>query len=1180
MCASAWRPAMKAFKILGLLGTIILTVSCTLDDPKAPFSEGNASFDYKSFDASAEPAKANDDGLITSVTYRFEACLFDIRYRDIVQYHTFEVTRPGGEKSLVTSNQQGCIDWKHDVSFHFFGKPSYIEQRYVITPHNSIHQGQLILKAALNPRAVAYGLKQPLVFADLNKKRDLDVIPQEQVAGYLSDTSYSNFKVEMPSASLKFKSLPPSNGSTALEMELKGTPQFVLENQLGTPFLFKVERADVSVSSALFVRFPDGLIEKVADANLGNPVKVQYANEVLAAPFTFRVTRFPTRGELFLGLKLRLNNVSLETQSLDGDIPLAFRIGDVTEFSSSARAERRQDIQLNSSFLPLIEDETRWRITSSYFFDPMRIKYGGIVLQDESSSSRTVKMLVTACMKDPIFIKKPVLFRDFRVTSKLVDTKNRNRVSSSDLSTDGEVFETSDHSGCLRWSDSINHKYYESERFFIKQFTVTAVDGGSEKLLQAIVNPWNTGWLFAQDMVERSQSDIENQPVNGPRARLFLDGYRMNARGTDYKIDNQLNLYVKRKYNLLLYPKVLRHDSQAYGSMGNERLRDGLYLLRVALVKNFNQDAPDPRLYVNSWKKVVHVKGGVIATPITFDIQDLTMIGSRNKLIIEIQNINDDKVVFLPGQAHLPKPEKKVDQEKTLAKKDLVDTESGLVTNSYVGPFIPLYENPGSSMIESPELSMDSIIEEGESWKSELTEQLRADHSFPVYDQKYRLKSLKMTDASDLSWLAMENDTGNIRSLLNNLLSQGEKHPTAEMEVSSHLCRLWVDQFLPEMLQRFDREDSAQGFDRPLIDEESYDLYSQVFVSWCDSESARGHQVFSFDRKLVINELNQNRIRYNGGSSFNLNVSSNFRMDKGQGWQVRKNHSSDVSFSASAGFDTPFGGISAKRGESYSASESESYSMGRGSGLSYGSGAYLVVQHSIFRIGIEDYDQCLIVKPRFEMMEQLMDMHLRDFFPSEERGGFWSWLPFMSGDDDEDEANKRRIRQLIPDGRHLDLIDSGLRVCQNLQNPRPMEILENYYYITQHFTSGDMHDPTDLRNRLWLLQIRSARDFKVFLESVLNHNQLSDVANITNTPIHILSDSYSKFKEHLPAWPGLFTYYKYDPHVEEHCDPRQDMGDALVESFKQIAAGPFVYKDGHGIDFWNVFYCPQSRQNF
>lgn len=1170
---------MKVFKIILFLSFIHL-VSCTLEDPKAPFSEGNSSFDYKSFEATAEPNKATADGLIDSVTYRFEACFFDIRYRDLIQHHSFEVQKPNGDTSLVTSNQQGCIDWTHDISFHFFGRPSYIEQHYIIKPHNSIHQGQLILKAALNPRAVAFGLKQPLVFADLDKKTDLEVIPKNKVSAYLSDTSYNQFRVEMPSASLKFKTQPPSKGSTTLEMELKGHPQFVLENQLGTPFLFQVEQADINISTSLYVLFPNGQIEKIADAFNGRPTQVKYINGVLASPFHFQIERFPTKGELFLGLKLRLSNFSFETQSADADIPLAFRIGDVSELSPGASAERRHDIKLDSTSSTMNSDDTQWRTTANYFFDPMRIKYGGVVLQDESSSSRTVKMLVTACMKDPIFIKKPILFKNFNITSQLIDTKSKRQVSGSDLATDGQIQQSSDHAGCLRWSDSINHKYYESERFFIKQFTVKATEGGSKKILQAIVNPWNTGWLFAQDIVERSQSDIEDQPFNGPRARIFLDGYRMNARGTDYEIDNQLNLYVKRKYNLLLYPKVLRHDSQAYGSMGHEKLRDGLYLLRVALVKNFNQDAPDPRLYVNSWKKVVHVKGGVIATPITFDIQDLTMIGSRNKLVVEIQNINDEKIIFASGQEYLPKPERQVDQEKTLAQSHLVDTDSGLVTNSYVGPFIPLYENSGSSLIESPQLSMETLIRDGEAWKSNLTEELKSEHSFQVFDKKYRLKQLMSSSARDLKWLAMKDDTHVLETLLENILNQGEKHPTAEQELSSHLCRLWVDQFLPEMLERFAAEDSSQGFERPLINSDSFQLYSDVFVRWCDDKSLKGHQIFSFDRKLVVHQLNKNRIRYNGGSSFNLNVSSNFRMDKGQGWQVRKNHGSDVTFSASAGMETPFGGVSTKRGESYSASESQSYSMGRGSGLSYGSGAYLVVQHSIFRIAIEDYDQCLIIKPRFKMMEQLMDMHLNDFFPRQKRKKFWSWLPFMSGRDNEEDALERRIRQLIPDGRHLDLVDSGLRVCRDLTNPKPMEILENYYYITQHFTSGDMHDPTDLRNRLWLLQIRSARDFKVFLESILRHNQLSDVANITNTPVHILSDSYAKFKEHLPAWPGVFTYYKYDPHVAEHCDPRQDMGDALVESFKQIATGPLTYKDGLGIDFWSVFYCPQDRQNF
>ena len=208
-----------------------------------------------------------------------------------------------------------------------------------------------------------------------------------------------------------------------------------------------------------------------------------------------------------------------------------------------------------------------------------------------------------------------------------------------------------------------------------------------------------------------------------------------------------------------------------------------------------------------------------------------------------------------------------------------------------------------------------------------------------------------------------------------------------------------------------------------------------------------------------MKKIDRSQLHYNGGSSFNLNVNSGFRLDKGHGWDIRSNHSSDVSFSAGFGFETPIikMDLGGKRGESYSSSESEGFRMGRGSSLSYGSGAYLVVQHSIFRISIADYDKCYIIKPQVALMRQLMNLPLSEAFPEEARKakkkGFWAYL---FNRDEKSEEEEKLIKDLIPEGRHLDLIDSGLRVCESPKKAPPLEVTENYYYVTQHFTSGDM----------------------------------------------------------------------------------------------------------------------------
>jgi hypothetical protein len=165
----------------------------------------------------------------------------------------------------------------------------------------------------------------------------------------------------------------------------------------------------------------------------------------------------------------------------------------------------------------------------------------------------------------------------------------------------------------------------------------------------------------------------------------------------------------------------------------------------------------------------------------------------------------------------------------------------------------------------------------------------------------------------------------------------------------------------------------------------------------------------------------------------------------------------------------------------------------------------------------------------------------------------------------------------MPESRLLDLMDTGLRICSPPSQPRRL-LQEDYYYVTQHFTTGDMHDPTDLKNRPWLLEIRSKRDFNVFLRSLLLHNELSDVGNIEHSPVNILADAYSHYEDHLPTWPGLYTEYPTDVDQSEHCDSTKDMGEAIFGFAKEVMLGPLTRQfgngyDGYGIDFWEIYYC-------
>ncbi|NQZ01793.1 MAG: hypothetical protein HRT45_14115 [Bdellovibrionales bacterium] len=652
----------------------------------------------------------------------------------------------------------------------------------------------------------------------------------------------------------------------------------------------------------------------------------------------------------------------------------------------------------------------------------------------------------------------------------------------------------------------------------------------------------------------------------------------MSARGTDYKIDDNMNLTVLRKYDFVLLPRVLRHDSQAYGFMGNENLRDGLYLLRLALVRDFNGTKMPAAAYINSWEKVVRVNGGKIAVPMHFAIENLTLIGSRNRLIVDLKPIDENKVVYQPGQEAKPLAEKLVDQTRTLRQSQLIRRDTGLVTNVFAGPFIPLYEGQGKSLIESPHLNYEEMINAGKAFEKEQTGLANARSSLQVYDKKLRLKHIDLEQKEHTDWLEYgephltNNAQISTSNLIKALMATEARMQDADVELGYRLCQLWTDKHLPEMLERFRKEDEESQLQRAVISPESYQRFAGFFYSWCVGQVTTSDSVFEVERKLEIGKIDPSSLSYRGGQSFNLVVNSGFRMDKGQGWDVRNNHPGSISGSFGIGADI-FISASAKRTETFSSSEGRSYTMGQGAGLSYGMGAYLVVQHSIFQMSVEAKQQCLIVKPKYDMMRYLMESHLvdldADFKREAERK--W-WFGFGRTKAEREELQAQRVRDLIPENRLLDLMDTGLRICGKPRSPRRL-LQEDYYYVTQHFTTGDMHDPTNLKNRPWLLEIRSKRDFNVFLRSLLLHNELSDVGDIEHGPIDILADAYSHYENHLPTWPGLYTEYPSEIDQSEHCDPTKDVGEMIFGFAKEVALGPFTNYDGYGIDFWEIYHC-------
>ena len=104
------------------------------------------------------------------------------------------------------------------------------------------------------------------------------------------------------------------------------------------------------------------------------------------------------------------------------------------------------------------------------------------------------------------------------------------------------------------------------------------------------MNPWDEKWTFgwdARDMLENYPKQIQEQMKTAPDSKLFIGDFKYETLGFRYAVDKFLNLKVKKMILLRLKPYVLKYNSIVLGRGATEELRDGIYLIKVALQKDY-----------------------------------------------------------------------------------------------------------------------------------------------------------------------------------------------------------------------------------------------------------------------------------------------------------------------------------------------------------------------------------------------------------------------------------------------------------------------------------------------------------------------------------------------------------------------------------------------------------------
>ncbi|MBN8541566.1 MAG: hypothetical protein J0L82_14325 [Deltaproteobacteria bacterium] len=334
-------------------------------------------------------------------------------------------------------------------------------------------------------------------------------------------------------------------------------------------------------------------------------------------------------------------------------------------------------------------------------FSPVDVRPEPILdpVNSETTVDRTIKFRVISRVTNPMAQNAAVRDMDFTVETDSGTTNVR-----------------TNHLGDLIFNDMIDHLYYQPERFMIKLVKISHPSGFSKRLAIVLV-PWdNNGFQFARDIRGLTKQTIAQMNlVPRPASQMLITGYNWGTIGFRYQVDNYLSLKIFKQFMLALEPRALRYSSFTHGRMANEPLRDGLYLMKVAVQKDYQPLGGGAQEFITGIRTLVPVRAGKIVVPVEMMFRDFKVLKLRSNLLIELETIDERKLPIEIRQAafslqqesknadsrseHLVKLESEfynIVYNKTKVKMapldSYVDRTSGLAARTFVGAVVP-YSN-------------------------------------------------------------------------------------------------------------------------------------------------------------------------------------------------------------------------------------------------------------------------------------------------------------------------------------------------------------------------------------------------------------------------------------------------------------------------------------------------------
>ena len=659
---------MFSKKQLGLMLSLSLLLSACWKPETNNEKREAATFTISSFDGKDE----TPGDLKTKWKYptykimNYRLCLEDQSTTSKARNQKFAVIDPDNNQTLIDSStdSNGCIFWKENIKYNYFAKKAYFLEVKRLVRATGAHGGEREFTFYINPWAQERDEKNSVVYEKDAKEKRIPVDPAKIVPKAKEFAALSGELEEKPRIWLSDFSMQilkdfteSSKGVGALKFTLSFKPQIQLYRTDGTFKRMPIEVGHFSIFSHL-------LANEVGSKGNQKAILTSDAAPALGSINRNGTVQIDQRKILRVRATSGNLELALRVEPMDGPSSVSafegvYQMSEAQNLAGKSSPYMKTEILNNDSFKlnQYLETSANYEEllkskhllkADPYTFTVARPRYLKVG-PGETATKREVEYMVATCAIDNILgspVGEGVKFIVQMPTGEYKDVY-------------------SDNQGCIRWDWHLTHYYYAPEQFFsedVKIYNENHVQIGVKRFA---INPWDDKFTFGWDRLEMDEKFFDRIAKRDLiPSKFYIDQFSYHTLRFRYEIDRFMNLQVKKTILLELRPQVLRYSGIVGGRKVTEDIRDGIYLLKVAIQKDYLDPAEKnvfiknrngknktsqkrdiaKKYYVDVASKLVQVFDGHIITPVELSMSDLRLMRVRSQFLIQLETVDEEKV--------------------------------------------------------------------------------------------------------------------------------------------------------------------------------------------------------------------------------------------------------------------------------------------------------------------------------------------------------------------------------------------------------------------------------------------------------------------------------------------------------------------------------------------------------